>query len=238
MQLLVLLAHGDAAKDLETLVLCHQLAVLRRQLSRPRFEPADRAVLAAISPALPWAAGRASWSGQRRCYAGELLRLGMRVSATAIRTTLRRHGLDPTPRPTMAGVPASAGGRHPAGPAGALPHPRPGREVLSWVRRRVPRRGCRGAGHARPGAERLRGAWIRTVRAECLDWLLSISSGHLEQVLRIHVEHDNRHRPQRALGLEPPGTTAGLTLVGGTRRVRVRRRDLLGGLLHQYRRPA
>jgi putative transposase len=28
---------------------------------------------------------------------GELLRLGIRVSATAIRTTLRRHGLDPTP---------------------------------------------------------------------------------------------------------------------------------------------
>jgi hypothetical protein len=29
---------------------------------------------------------------------GELLRLGMRASATAIRTTLRRHGLDPAPR--------------------------------------------------------------------------------------------------------------------------------------------
>jgi hypothetical protein len=33
-------------------------------------------------------------------HQGELLRLGLRVSATAIRTTLRRHGLDPTPRPT------------------------------------------------------------------------------------------------------------------------------------------
>ena len=29
---------------------------------------------------------------------GELLRLGLRVSATAIRTTLCRHGLDPAPR--------------------------------------------------------------------------------------------------------------------------------------------
>jgi hypothetical protein len=37
--------------------------------------------------------------GYRRIQ-GELLRLGMHVSATAIRTTLRRHRLDPTPRPT------------------------------------------------------------------------------------------------------------------------------------------
>jgi hypothetical protein len=50
-QLLVLLARGEAAKDLEILVLRHQLAVLRRQGPRSRFEPADRAVLAAISRA-------------------------------------------------------------------------------------------------------------------------------------------------------------------------------------------
>ena len=88
-----------------------------------------------------------------------------------------------------------------------------------------------------PNANAYAERWIRTVRAECLDWLLIISRGHLEQVLRIYVEHDNRHRPHRALGLEPPGPSAGLTLVGGARRVRVRRRDL-GGLLHEYRRAA
>jgi hypothetical protein len=69
-QLLVLLARGDAAKDLEILVLRHQLTVLRRQTPRPRFEPADRAVLAAISRALPGPAGRASSSSPRRCWAG------------------------------------------------------------------------------------------------------------------------------------------------------------------------
>ena len=38
------------------------------------------------------------WGYQR--IKGELLRLGVRISATAIRTTLHRHGLDPAPRRT------------------------------------------------------------------------------------------------------------------------------------------
>jgi putative transposase len=57
-QLLVLLAHGDAAKDLEIIVLRHQLAVLRRQIPRSKLEPADRAMLAAVSRLLP----RSRWS--------------------------------------------------------------------------------------------------------------------------------------------------------------------------------
>jgi thiamine pyrophosphate-dependent acetolactate synthase large subunit-like protein len=52
-QLLVLLARGDAAKELVILVLRHQLAVLRRQTPRPKLEPADRALLAAISRIRP-----------------------------------------------------------------------------------------------------------------------------------------------------------------------------------------
>jgi len=39
-------------------VLCHQLAVLRCQIPRPRLEPADRALLTAVNRALP----RARWS--------------------------------------------------------------------------------------------------------------------------------------------------------------------------------
>jgi putative transposase len=49
---------GDAAKELEILVLRHQLTVLRRQKPRPKLEPADRALLAAISRILP----RSRWS--------------------------------------------------------------------------------------------------------------------------------------------------------------------------------
>jgi putative transposase len=57
-QLLAMLARGDAAKDLELLVLRHQLTVLRRQTPRLRLEPADRALLAAVSRILP----RTRWS--------------------------------------------------------------------------------------------------------------------------------------------------------------------------------
>lgn len=52
-QPLALRARSDPTKDLEILVLRHQLAVLRRQVPRPRLEPTDRAPLAAVSRALP-----------------------------------------------------------------------------------------------------------------------------------------------------------------------------------------
>jgi hypothetical protein len=44
---------SEHAKDVEIDVLRHQLEVLRRQVKRPEFRPADRAVLAALSGALP-----------------------------------------------------------------------------------------------------------------------------------------------------------------------------------------
>jgi hypothetical protein len=42
----------------------------------------------------------------------------------------------------------------------------------------------------------------------------------LEQVLRVHIEHNNSHRPHRALALQPPDPPAGLHVVGERQRVR------------------
>jgi putative transposase len=58
LDLLVLRVRRDRSKDAEILVLRHQLAVLARQVPRPRFEPADRAFLTALSRVV----GRDRWS--------------------------------------------------------------------------------------------------------------------------------------------------------------------------------
>jgi putative transposase len=343
-QLLVLHAHGDVAKDLEILVLRHQLTVLRRQIGRPKLEPADRALLAAVSRVLP----RARWScfiikpetllrWHRRLVAdactyphrqtgrppldpevqqliirlarenprwgyqriqGELLSLGVHVSATAIRTTLRRHRLDPAPRRANGSRPAflrqQAAGIvacdfftvdtvwlrrlyvlffieldtrrvHLAGvtaspnDAWVTQQARNLLRVLGERARRLRRLiRDRDAKFSRsfdevlysegvevlvtpvraPRANAYAERWVRTVRAECLDWLLIVGRGHLEMVMRLYVAHYNRHRPHRALRLEAPDPANGLAITDRGRQDGVHRRDLLGGLLHEYRRAA
>ena len=56
--LLVVLFRRDLSKDAELLVLRHQNAVLRRHIGRARYEPADRAWLAALARLIP----RRRWS--------------------------------------------------------------------------------------------------------------------------------------------------------------------------------
>jgi putative transposase len=89
-----------------------------------------------------------------------------------------------------------------------------------------------------PNANAYAERWIRTVRAECLDWLLIVGRGPLEELLRVYVEHYNHQRPHRALQLQAPDPATGLTFVGEDRQGVVHRRDLLGGLLRKYRRAA
>jgi putative transposase len=89
-----------------------------------------------------------------------------------------------------------------------------------------------------PNADAHAERWVRTVRTECLDWLLIVGRGHLEQVLRVYGAHYDTHRPHRALGLEPPAPSAALRVVRDGRSSTVHRNDLLGGVLHEYHRRA
>jgi hypothetical protein len=144
LELILRCPRSAQAKEIEILVLRHELAVLRRQHPRARLQPADRALLAALSRLLPrprWSVFlvqpetllrwhrclvRRRWTypsarmgrpplpddlqqlivrlarenprwGYQRIH-GELLRLGIGVSASSIRRVLRAHGLDPAPR--------------------------------------------------------------------------------------------------------------------------------------------
>ena len=71
--------------------------------------------------------------------------------------------------------------------------------------------------------------WVGTVRREWLDWILVLGRRHLEAVLREYVAHYNAHRPHRALGCEPPTPSQSRSSLR-----RHRRRDRLGGLIHEY----
>jgi hypothetical protein len=85
------------------------------------------------------------------------------------------------------------------------------------------------APRAKAHAER----WVGSVRRECLDRILILSRRHLERVLREYVVHHNMHRPHRALEQQPP--LPKLAAIGAHgHECCVRRRDRLGGLLHEY----
>jgi putative transposase len=230
------------------------------------------------------------WGYQRT--RGELLKLGVRVSATTIRAVLLRHGLDPAPRrsgPTwreflrsqaegilaldfftvetitlrtiyvlsclhlstrrvyIAGTtrnPDSAWvtqqarnlaiGDRLEGVRFVL-HDRDAKfsrsfdEVFRTEGARVIHTPIR-APNANAYAER----FVRTVRSECLDHVLIYGRRHLERVLGIYVEHYVEERPCQGLGLATPRGTP-FPLSKGPKRSTVMRRDVLGGLIHEYR---
>jgi transposase InsO family protein len=85
-----------------------------------------------------------------------------------------------------------------------------------------------------PKANAVAERFVRTVRGECLDMLLILNRRHLEHVLRVFVEHDNRERPHRSLGLTPPEPEKRRM----TSPAAIQRRDRLGGLIHEYYRAA
>ena len=84
-----------------------------------------------------------------------------------------------------------------------------------------------------PNANAFAERWIRSVREECLDKILILGERHLERVLHTYVGYYNHARPHQGIEQRAPiplGKAASTGPIG--------RRDLLGGVLHDYYRRA
>jgi putative transposase len=86
---------------------------------------------------------------------------------------------------------------------------------------------------AAPKAKAHAERWVGSARRECLDRLLIVSQAHLERVLREYVAHHNTHRPHRALGQRAP-IPKPIPIRTPPGHAHFRRRDRLGGLIHEY----
>jgi putative transposase len=85
-----------------------------------------------------------------------------------------------------------------------------------------------------PKANAFAERFVRTVRWECLDHILIYGRRHLERVLRAYVGHYMNERPHRGLDLATPAGNREVT-IDCPESATVSRRDVLGGLIHEYR---
>jgi putative transposase len=79
--------------------------------------------------------------------------------------------------------------------------------------------------------------FVGTLRRKCLDRILIFGRGHLESILQSYVAHYNGHRPHRSLDKNPP-VPRSPTVTFDAPLGSVIRRDVLGGLIHEYERAA
>jgi len=84
-----------------------------------------------------------------------------------------------------------------------------------------------------PKANAFAERWVRSVREDCLDHLLIYSRRHLESVLGAYVRHYNEARPHRGRKLATPLLGHEQPRIG-----EICRRDILGGIIHEYNRAA
>jgi len=89
-----------------------------------------------------------------------------------------------------------------------------------------------------PTANAFAERWVQMVRSECLDWTLVWNRRHLEQILATYIEHYNTARPHRGIDLNLPVPSTNCPPTPIKLLQHVQRTDLLGGLIHQYRRAA
>ena len=85
-----------------------------------------------------------------------------------------------------------------------------------------------------PNANAFAERWIRSARAECLDKILILGERHLHRVLAGYVDYYNHARPHQRLEQQCPVPLWPSRVRDGP----IERRDILGGLLHDYYRRA
>ena len=77
-------------------------------------------------------------------------------------------------------------------------------------------------------------ALVGTVRRECLDQLLIVGRHQLVRVLQRYVEQYNHRGPHRSLAHATPVPSVDADPIGAAAVSQLRRRDILGGLIHEY----
>ena len=83
-----------------------------------------------------------------------------------------------------------------------------------------------------PRANAFAELFVKTVRSECLDHVLVYGRRHLDRMLHAYVSHYTEQRPHRGLNLATPCGASSPTR--HTERRQIDRRDVLGGLIHEY----
>ena len=216
-------ARADTAIAAELLVLRREVAVLRRQVGRPRLSWPDRAVLSALVPALPRELRR-----HRIVTPGTLLSWHRRL--------VSRHWTYPNrpdahPSATKyATLSSGSPARIPAGDTGACkanssdsatgsaPAPSAGSSPPPGSAQRPAR------------AER----FVRSVHAECTDRMLIYNERHARGVFAEYERHFNRHRPHQSPDQHPPDHDPDMAAFDGP----LRRTRVPGGVINEYRRAA
>ena len=84
-----------------------------------------------------------------------------------------------------------------------------------------------------PRANSFAERWVRSVREECLDQILILNENHLQRVLKEYDQYYNHARPHQGIGQRFPVSVPGREQ---NRNGPIRRRNILGGIIHDYQR--